>query len=166
HQGLPAPEELLATSNNFDSERERKPRKDFDNGVWFRLNVGRKHNAEPRWLLPMICRAGHITKKDIGSIRIFDADARFELDAKLADKFLETVKENGTGEKSITITRIEGNPERSSSGRPGGNRNNRGGGGGGGYRGEGGRGGEGRGRGRREGGGGGGYRGGEGRGRG
>ncbi|KZK99660.1 ATP-dependent RNA helicase DbpA [Pseudovibrio sp. Ad5] len=166
HQGLPAPEELLATSNNFDSERERKPRKDFDNGVWFRLNVGRKHNAEPRWLLPMICRAGHITKKDIGSIRIFDADARFELDAKLADKFLETVKENGTGEKSITITRIEGNPERSSSGRPGGNRNNRGGGSGGGYRGEGGRGGEGRGRGRREGGGGGGYRGGEGRGRG
>ncbi|KZK75636.1 ATP-dependent RNA helicase DbpA [Pseudovibrio sp. W64] len=166
HQGLPAPEELLATSTNFDSERERKPRKDFDNGVWFRLNVGRKHNAEPRWLLPMICRAGHITKKDIGSIRIFDADARFELDAKLADKFLETVKENGTGEKSITITRIEGNPERSSSGRPGGNRNNRGGGGGGGYRGEGGRGGEGRGRGRREGGGGGGYRGGEGRGRG
>ncbi|KZL04163.1 DEAD/DEAH box helicase [Pseudovibrio sp. Ad14] len=165
HQGLPAPEELLATSTNFDSERERKPRKDFDNGVWFRLNVGRKHNAEPRWLLPMICRAGHITKKDIGSIRIFDADARFELDAKLADKFLETVKENGTGEKSITITRIEGNPERSSSGRPGGNRNNRGGGGGGGYRGEGGRGGEGRGRGRREGGGGGGYRGGEGRGR-
>ncbi|KZK96754.1 DEAD/DEAH box helicase [Pseudovibrio sp. Ad26] len=164
HQGLPAPEELLATSNNFDSERERKPRKDFDNGVWFRLNVGRKHNAEPRWLLPMICRAGHITKNDIGSIRIFDADARFELDAKLADKFLETVKENGTGEKSITITRIEGNPERSSSGRPGGNRNNRGGGGGGGYRGEGGRGGEGRGRGRREGGGG--YRGGEGRGRG
>ncbi|MGG9999673.1 DEAD/DEAH box helicase [Pseudovibrio ascidiaceicola] len=171
HQGLPAPEELLATSTNFDSERERKPRKDFDNGVWFRLNVGRKHNAEPRWLLPMICRAGHITKKDIGSIRIFDADARFELDAKLADKFQETVKENGTGEKSITITRIEGNPERSSSGRPGGRRNNRSGGGGGGYRGEGGRGeggrgGEGRGRGRREGGGGGGYRGGEGRGRG
>ncbi|KZL12989.1 MULTISPECIES: DEAD/DEAH box helicase [unclassified Pseudovibrio] len=166
HQGLPAPEELLASSSNYKEEHERKPRKDFDNGVWFRLNVGRKHNAEPRWLLPMICRAGHITKNDIGSIRIFDADARFELDAKLADKFLETVKENGTGEKSITITRIEGNPERSSSGRPGGNRNNRGGGGGGGYRGEGGRGGEGRGRGRREGGGGGGYRGGEGRGRG
>ncbi|KZL05116.1 ATP-dependent RNA helicase DbpA [Pseudovibrio axinellae] len=166
HQGLPAPEELLASSN-YENDPERKPRKDFDNGVWFRLNVGRKHNAEPRWLLPMICRAGHITKKDIGSIRIFDADSRFELDAKLAEKFLETVKENGTGEKSITITRIEGNPERGSAGRPGGRRNS---GGGGGYRGEGGRG-EG-GRGRREGGGGrreggGGYRGGgEGRGRG
>ncbi len=175
HQGLPAPEELLASS--FE-DRERKPRKDFDSGVWFRLNVGRKHNAEPRWLLPMICRAGHITKKDIGSIRIFDADSRFELDAKLADKFQEVVKENGTGEESITITRIEGNPERGGGGRPGGRRNNRGGGGG--YRGEGGRGrgrrdrdgegggyrgGEGRGRGRRDGEGGG-YRGGEGRGRG
>ena len=166
HQGLPAPEELLASSTNFSEDQERQPRKNFDNGVWFRLNVGRKHNAEPRWLLPMICRAGHITKKDIGSIRIFDADSRFELDAKLADTFLETVKENGTGEKSITITRIEGNPERSSSGRPGGRRNPRSGGGGG-YRGEGGRGEGGRGRGRGEGKpGGGGYRGGENRGRG
>ncbi|WP_081657491.1 DEAD/DEAH box helicase [Pseudovibrio exalbescens] len=107
---LPAPEELLQSTP--DMERERRPRSNIENGVWFRLNVGRKHNAEPRWLLPMICRAGHITKRDIGSIRIFDADSRFELAPHLADKFMETIKVNGTGEQSITITRIEGNPER------------------------------------------------------
>lgn len=175
HKGLPAPEELLASSK-FDPERDVKPRKEFGEGIWFRLNVGRKHNAEPRWLLPMICRAGHIAKKDIGSIRIFDADSRFELDPKLADKFMEVVKENGTGEKSITITRIDGNPERSGSGggsgRPagGGNKRTPRSGGGGGYRGEGKPAGEGKpggegrapNRGNRDGGG---YRGGEGRGR-
>ncbi|MTI16043.1 DEAD/DEAH box helicase [Rhodobacteraceae bacterium RKSG542] len=111
---MPAPEELLATS--VEAPEERKPRTKFENGVWFRLNVGRKHNADPRWLLPMICRAGHISKNDIGSIRIFDADSRFELPEHLADKFAETVKVHGTGEKSITITRIEGNPERGNSG--------------------------------------------------
>ncbi|MDD7912046.1 DEAD/DEAH box helicase [Pseudovibrio exalbescens] len=109
-QGLPAPEELLQSSP--DQEGERRPRNNIENGVWFRLNVGRKHNAEPRWLLPMICRAGHITKRDIGSIRIFDADSRFELAPHLAEKFMETIKVHGTGEQSITITRIDGNPER------------------------------------------------------
>lgn len=122
---MPAPEELLLQDLSGDrGEARERNRSKFEEGVWFRLNVGRKHNAEPRWLLPMICRAGHIAKKDIGSIRIFEADSRFELDAKLADKFQEIVKENGTGEKSITITRIEGNPDRGNGGR----RNHRGGG--------------------------------------
>ncbi|WP_068083835.1 DEAD/DEAH box helicase [Polycladidibacter stylochi] len=133
---LPAPEELLEKVEGGEP-RERRERKDFEGGVWFRLNVGRKHNAEPRWLLPMICRAGHITKKDIGAIRIFDADSRFELAPQHADKFLEAVKENGTGEKSITITRIEGNPEAGRGG--GGRRPPRRGGGGGGHRGGGGK---------------------------
>jgi ATP-dependent RNA helicase DeaD len=31
-------------------------------GVWFRLNVGRERNADPKWILPLICRVGHITK--------------------------------------------------------------------------------------------------------
>jgi hypothetical protein len=34
--------------------------------VWFRLNVGREKNADPKWLIPLICRQGHVTKQDIG----------------------------------------------------------------------------------------------------
>ncbi|WP_310618491.1 DEAD/DEAH box helicase [Flexibacterium corallicola] len=112
---LPAPEELLAGGGDFTEER--KSRNKFEDGVWFRMNVGRKHNADPRWLLPMICRAGHVSKQDIGSIRIFDADSRVELPGNLADKFAEAIKTHGTGEKNITITRIEGNPDRGGSGR-------------------------------------------------
>ena len=59
--------------------------------VWFRLNVGRERNADPKWLLPEICKQGDITKQDIGQIRIFDRDTRFEVDANIADAFAERV---------------------------------------------------------------------------
>ena len=43
----------------------------------FKVNLGRKQRAEPRWLLPMICKAGGVTKGAIGSIRIFDTEKPF-----------------------------------------------------------------------------------------
>ena len=30
------------------------------------MTVGRTKNADPKWLIPLICRLGHVTKKDIG----------------------------------------------------------------------------------------------------
>jgi ATP-dependent RNA helicase DeaD len=79
----------------------------FDNGIWFKANVGRKHRAEPRWLLPLICKAGGVTKGAVGSIRILDADSHFEIAPDKADAFAAHVKENGTGEKGVTIRRVE-----------------------------------------------------------
>lgn len=58
-----------------------------EGSVWFRVSVGRERNADPKWLLPEICRQGEVTKKDIGQIRIFDRETRFELDARLAPEF-------------------------------------------------------------------------------
>ncbi len=55
--------------------------------AWFRLNIGRAQNADPRWLLPLICRAGGVTKTEIGAIRIFDNETRFEIAADVADAF-------------------------------------------------------------------------------
>ncbi|GER02275.1 DEAD/DEAH box helicase [Iodidimonas gelatinilytica] len=58
----PAPEELLGTGPEPDRDRERAPRRadhsNFQTGAWFRLSAGKKHNADPRWLLPLICRSG------------------------------------------------------------------------------------------------------------
>ena len=68
---------------------EREPR-DFPSGgdmVWFRLSVGRAANADPKWLIPLICRRGHVTKKDIGSIRIFDRETKFEIARDAVDRF-------------------------------------------------------------------------------
>jgi len=61
-------------------------------GIWFRLNVGRRNNADPKWLLPMICRLGHVTKKDVGAIRIFDGETKFEITTEAAVRFAEAVR--------------------------------------------------------------------------
>ena len=73
----------------------RAPRPVRDQGrdmVWFRINIGRERNADPRWLLPLLCRAGNVTKAEVGAIRIFDRDTRFEIAAEFADKFEETAR--------------------------------------------------------------------------
>jgi ATP-dependent RNA helicase DeaD len=58
-------------------------------GVWFTLSLGRKHRADPKWLLPMICKAGGVTKRDVGSIKILDHETRFEIAAGAAAAFAE-----------------------------------------------------------------------------
>lgn len=68
-----------------------------EGAVWFRISVGRERNADPKWLLPEICRQGDVTKKDIGQIRIFDRETRFELDARLADQFAAKIADRAKG---------------------------------------------------------------------
>lgn len=61
-------------------------------GVWFRCDVGRRQNADPKWLLPMLCRRGGIERGDVGSIRIFDEETRFEVAEGVAARFWANVR--------------------------------------------------------------------------
>jgi ATP-dependent RNA helicase DeaD len=70
---------------------------DMSNGVWFRLNVGRERNADPKWLLPEICRQGEVSKKDIGAIRVFEMETLFQIDPAAAPKFTILVSERKKG---------------------------------------------------------------------
>jgi ATP-dependent RNA helicase DeaD len=67
------------------------------NGVWFRLNVGRERNADPKWLLPEICRQGEVTKKDVGAIRVFDTETLFQVDPQVVERFSQLVSERKKG---------------------------------------------------------------------
>ncbi len=110
--GLAAPEELLDAA---PEPAKRKQRQDFEDGVWFRLSIGRERNAEPRWLLPMMCRFGKLTKGEIGAIKIQRNETFVELAAASADRFLETIGPSRKLENSITVTRLDqppGEPER------------------------------------------------------
>jgi len=122
----PAPEDLIEAP--APSERGRREprgerpergdaapreRSDFADGIWFRVSVGRKHRADPKWLLPMICKAGHVTKRAVGSIKIEDSETLVEIAADKAKGFATAVAEHGTGEKGITIVEIDGKPEQS-----------------------------------------------------
>ncbi|WP_049823739.1 DEAD/DEAH box helicase [Bradyrhizobium sp. WSM2254] len=63
-----------------------------EGSVWFRANIGRRKNAEARWLLPMICRRGGIDKGDIGAIKIMDTTTEFEISERVADSFAAKIK--------------------------------------------------------------------------
>ena len=60
--------------------------------VWFSASIGRRKSAEARWLLPMICRRGGISKNDIGAIRIYDTITEFEIAATAAENFAAKVQ--------------------------------------------------------------------------
>jgi ATP-dependent RNA helicase DeaD len=83
----------------------RPPRPVRDHGremVWFRVDIGRERNAEPRWLLPLLCRAGGVTKAEIGAIKIFDRDTRFQIAAEFADKFADAARSMKPNEGRIS----------------------------------------------------------------
>lgn len=89
----------------YEEGADRGPPRDrlkTEDTVWFRINIGRDRNAEPRWMIPLICKAGGITKAEIGSIRIFDTDSRFQIAKDKAEAFAESVK--GKNENNTTIT--------------------------------------------------------------
>ncbi len=109
-----APEELLDNAPPVRERGERKggrQRDGFANSVWFSMSLGRKQNAEPRWLLPMLCRAGGITKRDIGAIRIEQAQTHVELSADSVEGFLEALGPDKTIEKNIVVRRLDGPPK-------------------------------------------------------
>jgi ATP-dependent RNA helicase DeaD len=88
-----ADQRSFAKSPHADLPREtRRPsRNAMENGVWFKITVGRERNADPKWLLPEICRQGEITKRDVGAIRIYDTETRFEVSPDVAEQFLTHV---------------------------------------------------------------------------
>ncbi len=72
-------------------------------GVWFTISLGRKHRADPKFLLPMICNAGGVTKRDVGAIRIEAAETRFEIAADKAEAYAEHLRKPGSLERGILI---------------------------------------------------------------
>ncbi|WP_291836730.1 DEAD/DEAH box helicase [Brevundimonas sp.] len=95
---LPPPEDVYdddrmkrqQESGKNDKGQPDVPYTDFARGgdmAWFRINIGRDKNADPKWLMPTICRLGHVTKRDIGAIKIFDRETKFEITEEMKAKF-------------------------------------------------------------------------------
>ena len=95
---LPPPEDLDDTTE--PQRREIiQPSSAF---VQFKLPIGRRDKADPKWLIPLICRLGDVTKKQIGAIRIFDADTRFEIAHDAVAGFTAALRQAPPGEPRIT----------------------------------------------------------------
>jgi ATP-dependent RNA helicase DeaD len=84
---LPSPEELVDRDER-PARREQRPGVE---GVWFRMNIGRRQNADPRWILPLICRRGHLGRGEVGSIRIGNGETMFEVRRDVAARFADAL---------------------------------------------------------------------------
>jgi ATP-dependent RNA helicase DeaD len=93
--------------------RTRHQREDMTGSAWFSLSLGRKDHADPKWILPLICKAGDLTRRDVGSIKIFDGETRFEISAGKADEFARKVARDGSGKSGVTIAPAARMPQES-----------------------------------------------------
>ncbi|MCJ2129715.1 DEAD/DEAH box helicase [Methylobacterium sp. E-045] len=119
---LPEPEDVTDPG----AGPERKERRVYDPAdtsridaegpsVWFRLNLGRRDNADPRRLLPMLTRRGNIGRQEIGAIRIFDRETKFEIRGGAASRFAATFAKNGSPEIQVEAL-LGGEPDREAEG--------------------------------------------------
>ncbi len=115
---MPQPEELHGQQQQQDrgDRREAGPdghRAGFEDTVWFRISVGRRHNADPRWILPLLCRRGHITKTEVGAIRIQPNETQFEVPRAMAGRFTAAwarSADKGDPESNIALEPLAGAP--------------------------------------------------------
>ena len=112
---MPVPEDMVDGGARPDSPRERgekEMRPGFDDVVWFRMNIGRRQNADPRWLLPLLCRRGHMTRGEIGAIRIQASETHFAIPRNAAARFADAVKRtanaNQDDEAAVLFEQIDG----------------------------------------------------------
>jgi ATP-dependent RNA helicase DeaD len=98
---MPEPEELLAQSQDAQREANKaRHREGFEDTVWFRMDIGRRQNADPRWIMPLICRRGHITRNEIGAIRIGQQETFFQIPRAIAGKFADAVAATAGSEEN------------------------------------------------------------------
>ncbi|GAC1346284.1 MAG: hypothetical protein NVSMB23_23650 [Myxococcales bacterium] len=80
--------------------------------VWFRVNVGRSRNADPRWLLPLLCRRGQVGKPEIGKIQILADETRFEILRHAAARFERAARLPDEKDPQVRISQVESRPAR------------------------------------------------------
>jgi ATP-dependent RNA helicase DeaD len=117
YQGKQSAPEVLtkvdpnAPASSSREPRERKERAPFGPSKWFSVDVGREGKAEARWLLPMICKAGDITKNEIGAIRIQPQETFVEISAAAVPNFLKAVGGDMSLENQAKLTALDGPPQ-------------------------------------------------------
>jgi ATP-dependent RNA helicase DeaD len=113
---MPQPEELIAaTPEARRAAQQERHRPGFDDVVWYRMDIGRRQNADPRWILPLVCRRGGITKNEIGAIRIAPNETWFQVPRGISAKFeasaAKSFNPQAEDASGIRIERAEQGPQ-------------------------------------------------------
>lgn len=111
---LPEPEDLIANTPEARREAQKdRHRPGFEDTVWFRMALGRRQNADPRWILPLLCRRGHVTRNEIGAIRIGPEETFFQIPRQIADRFADAAArsaKNDSDDENVTIEVSQSGP--------------------------------------------------------
>jgi len=114
---LPAAEDILPSAGRAEAGGgEGQPRPGFEDSNWFRINAGRRNNADPRWLLPLICRYGHVSRSEIGAIRIAANESYFQVTQRATPAFVKALRRAtiAPGDEGLIIEPAEPREERPS----------------------------------------------------
>ena len=99
-----SPEELSPV------DAKPSPRATFGASVWFAVSGGRNAGAEPRRLLPTLCRAGDLTKDDIGAIRIQADQSYVQILETRVPHFLAAIGPAMTLEEGAKLSQLASPP--------------------------------------------------------
>jgi ATP-dependent RNA helicase DeaD len=72
--------------------------------VLFKVNVGRRGNADPKWLIPLLCRRGDIDRQAIGKILVLPSETHVEITRRAAPAFAAAAARPDPRDKKIRIT--------------------------------------------------------------
>ncbi len=106
-----APEELPDPDIRPERKRDAAPRKTFGPSKWLRLSVGANERAEARWLLPTLCKAGDITRDDIGAIRVQADETYVELLAEALPGFLKALGPDAALDGGAKVSVMDAAPD-------------------------------------------------------
>ncbi len=101
------PDRRRAKAQPHAPQRTNGERRPPTSTVWFTINVGRSKNADPKWLIPLLCRRGNVTKRSIGKIQILQRETRVEISADAAEQFAESVRRPDPKDPRIHIERVD-----------------------------------------------------------
>lgn len=108
---MPQAEDMLDDGSRSTERAKESHREGFDDSVWFKMNVGRRNNADPKWILPLLCRRGGVTKNDIGAIRIAANETYVGIAAAAVSKFAKAIAQPGHDEDNdVEIIQANGPP--------------------------------------------------------
>lgn len=102
--------EILGTVPE-SGKRNTDRRATFGPSTWFSLSLGRKQRAEPRWLLPMLCRNTGLSKDAIGAIRVQYQETFIEIANDAVAAMKQELGSELTIEQGATLTELAGIPD-------------------------------------------------------
>jgi ATP-dependent RNA helicase DeaD len=109
HSRQSAPEELAASGAG--SAPAPRAHDAFGSGVWFTVTGGRNQSVEPGRLLPKLCKAGGLTRDDIGAIRVQQDETYVEIRGASVAGFLSAIGKDMVIDPQTSLKRLDVEPE-------------------------------------------------------